>query len=133
MAKKHGKNTVFTVDANDFTGYFNSSDFNRSGSADETTSYGEDDRTYIGGLRNATFSASGFYDDTATAPPDILIPAIGTSVDVVRQIEGVGSGLPNETFSGIVTDYNESAPVDGVVTLSMTIQCSGAITRSDQA
>lgn len=133
MSKKHGKNTVVTIASNDLSAFINSSDFNRSGSADETTAYGEDDRTYIGGLKDSSFSFSGFYDDDAAGPPDILIPLVGTSVACVRQIEGVGSGLPNEAFSGILTSYDESAPVDGVITFSGEIQTSGAVVRTDQA
>jgi hypothetical protein len=133
MAKKHGKNTVITVDATDLSGFISGSDFNRAGDANETTVYGEDDRTYIGGLKGHTFDFEGFYDDDATGPPDTLIDALATSVAVVRQIEGIGTGLPNEAFSGILTAYDESAPVDNVVTFSASVQVSGAITRSDQA
>ncbi len=133
MAKKHGKNTVVTIAGSDLSAYISSSDFSRTASADETTSYGEDSRTYIPGLKDSTFSFSGFYDDAVAGPPDILIPLVGTSVAVVRQIEGVGSGLPNEAFSGVLTTYDESAPVDGVITISGDIQVSGDVTRTDQS
>ena len=132
MAKKHGKETTITIDGNDLSPYLSSSDFNRSGAADEVTSYGEDDRTYIGGLKGSTFSFSGFYDDTTTGPPDVLVPLVATIVPVIRQTEGVGSGLPNEAFSGVLTSYSESNPIDGVVTISGEITVSGAVVRSDQ-
>lgn len=133
MAKKHGKNTVITIDANDLSGFISGSDFNRAADANETTSYGEDDRTYIGGLKGSTLSMEGFYDDDAAGPPAILIAALGTSVAGVRQVEGVGSGLPNEAFSGILTAYDESAPVDNVVTFSAEVQVSGAVIKTTQA
>ena len=135
MAFIHGRNTFISIDANDLSGFIKNSEFSREKDTHDTTTYGDDDKTYISGLGDSTFSMDGVYDDGATGPHDVLGPLrdAGTVVELIRRPEGTGTGLPEETVNVIVTSYVETNPVDDVVTWAAECQCTGAITDADQA
>lgn len=136
MAKVHGKNMVITVDSDDLSQYTNTSEFNPTTDEHDTTTYGSDGHTFSGGLTNGTFTMAGFYDSTAsTGPRAVLLPiqAAGTAVTVVRQPEGTGSSLPQDSFSGLLTSYTESAPVADYVAWSATFRISGDVDSSAQS
>jgi len=133
MAFIHGKNTVITLDSNDLSAFVTSSEFSRSADSHDVTTYGKDSKVYQGGLLDATFSMEGIYDNGATGPRDVIEPLIGTNVTLVRQPEGAGTGLPEDSVDVLVTSYVESSPVDDMVTWSCECQPSDDITSSDQA
>ena len=134
MAFSHGRNTYISIDSNDISAYVKNSEFSREIDTHDTTTYGDDDKTYISGLRDATFSADGVYDDTTSGPQDVIQPLLtaGTAVTLIRRPEGTGSGLPEQSVSVIVSSYVETSPVDDYVAWSMECQCTGAVTVSDQ-
>lgn len=135
MAKVHGRKTVVTVDGNDLSQYTNQSEFNRSADSHDTTTYGATGHTYSPGLTDGTFTMSGFYDSTeSTGPRAVLQPLLGAeAVEVVRQPEGAGSGLPQDTFFGLLTSYTETNPVADMVTWSAEFQISGAVDSTAQS
>jgi len=133
MAFFHGKGTVVNVDGNDLSAFTSSSEFDQSADTHDVTAYGDDNRAYIAGLIDGTFSMEGHYDDGAAGPRAILQPLLGAAaVTVLRQPEGVGTGLAQDSFSGVLTSYNESAPVDDKISWSAEFQISGAVTSTDQ-
>lgn len=133
MARKHGRLTNISIDANDMSTYIDSSDFNVSVDSHDVTAYGDTNRQYIDGLIDATFSCSGHYDDAAGGPDTILRPLLGGgAITIIRQPEGTGSGLPQQSFSAIPTSYDESNPVDGQITFSADFQVTGTITTTAQ-
>lgn len=134
MARTHGKNTVITVDSNDLSTYTNTSTFNGTTDVHDTTGYGMNAKEYIGGLTDGTFSMGGTYDDAATGPRGVLKPlqVAGTAITVVRQPEGVGTGKAQDSFSAIVTSYEESSDVDDVVQWTCEFQISGDVTATAQ-
>lgn len=134
MARIHGKNTVITIDGTDMSSFIDDSTFSQSGDVHDTTAYGQDNRSYIGGLIDGTFSISGHYDDGTDNPRD-AIPALlgGAAVTIVRSPEGTGTGLAQDSFSAICTSYDESSPVDDKISFSADFQITGAITITDQA
>jgi len=134
MARKHGRNTNINIDGNDMSTYIDASDFNVSVDSHDVTAYGDDNRQYIDGLIDATFTCSGHYDDDAGGPDTILRPLLGAgAITIIRQPEGTGTGLAQQSFSAIPTAYDESNPVDGQVTFSADYQVTGAITLTAQA
>jgi len=134
MAFTHGKDTVITVDGSDISTYCNTSTLVRKRDSHDVTGYGANGYAYSKGLTNSTFSCGGTYDNTAAGPHDVIAPlwALGNLVEIVRQPEGAGSGLPQETFDVLITDYVETNPVADMVSWSMECQVSGDITPTNQ-
>lgn len=135
MAFVHGRNTYISIDSNDISAYVKNSEFSQDKDTHDTTTYGVDNKTYISGLGDQTFSADGVYDDTTSGPHDVIQPLLdaGAAVTLVYRPEGTGTGLPERSVSVIVSSYVETSPVDDVTTWSMECQCTGAVTDSDQA
>jgi len=134
MAFEHGKVTVFKLDNSggtltDLSAYLNNVDFSREIDTPESTVYGLDDRTYIAGLRTASFSISGFWE---TANLDALV---GTIVGQTAALEfeygpgGQASGDIKYTGSCYCTNYSISNPVDGIVSFTADFQVTGAVSR----
>lgn len=133
MAASHGKLTNITVATKDISLFTDNSSYAKSAPAHETTGYGVDDETYAGGVRANTFSMSGKYDNTAlTGPRNVLHAAVGTSVAVVRKLEGTGTGKPQDSFNWVITKYEESSPYNDVVKWSAEGSISGPITTTAQ-
>jgi hypothetical protein len=134
MSFVHGKNTVVTVDSNDLSQYTNTSDFNPTADSHDVTTYGKNGHVFAPGLTNGTFTMGGTYDNTAnTGPRAVLRPLIGADpVTVVRQPEGAGTGLPQDSFSGLLTSYTESSPVADMVAWQATFQVSGDVDTTPQ-
>ncbi len=135
MAFIHGRNTVITVNAVDLSAFTSSSDFDVSQDSHDVTTYGNDGHVYQGGLTDGTFSMEGTYDDGAAGPRGTLqaLAATNLPTTVVRQPEGAGMGLTQDTFSALVTGYSESDPVDDMITWSCEFQISGDVVTADQA
>lgn len=135
MARVHAKNTVITVDSNDLSTFTNTSEFERTGDEHDVTTYGRDGHVFDKGLTNGTFTMGGFYDSTESTGPRAVLEALVDSgvVDVVRQPEGEGTGLPQDAFDGLLTAYSESAPVADFIQWSATFRVSGSVDVTAQA
>lgn len=136
MAFKHGKEAAFLLGTDDLTTFVDSIEWARSRDTGETTTFGKDDKTYLAGLRDATFTITGKYDSTATTgPAAVLNTAIGSDNATVAKIrdEGTGAGLPEIEVSCFITAYAESVPVGDIVTFSAGFQCTGVVDRTAQA
>jgi hypothetical protein len=132
MAFVHGKTTKITIGAKDISPYTKTSSFEKSADVHDTTGYGATDHTKAGGLGDGKFTASGTYDNTASVGPrNALLALVGTSVACVRNPEGTGTGKPNDAFSGVLTKYVETNPVDDMVTWSAEIEISGAVVTTN--
>jgi hypothetical protein len=131
MAFVHGKTTKITIATKDISPYTKTSSFEKSADVHDTTGYGATDHTKAGGLGDGKFTCSGTYDNTAsTGPRNALLALVGTTVAVVRNPEGTGTGKPNDAFSGVLTKYVETNPVDDMVTWSAEVEISGAVTTT---
>lgn len=134
MAKQHGKDTVVKVDSTDLSTYCNTSELNRTADTHDVTGYGADAHAKSGGLLDGTFSMGGVYDTTAaTGPRAKLEPLLGTSVAIVRQPEGTGSGLPQDAFNGVMNSYVETNPVADMVTWSAEFEINGDVNSAAQS
>jgi hypothetical protein len=128
MAFAHGKDTKITVAAKDISPYTKTSSYEMNADVHDTSGYGATNKTKQGGLKDGKFTASGTYDNTASVGPrNALHGLVGTTVAVVRNPEGTGTGKPNDAFSAVLTKYVETNPVDDMVTWSADFEISGSV------
>lgn len=133
MTFVHGKSTYLSLAGTDISAYTTKSTFERGADTHDITTYGSDDYKFQGGLGKNEASAEGIYDNTATTGPrDLIEPLIGTTVTFVRRPEGTGSGKPQDSVSVVVEKYVETSPVADLVTWSVDLKCTGAVTSTDQ-
>lgn len=130
----HGKAAVFKVADNggslrDVSNVINSSGLSRSVETGETTAFGSNDKSYIPGLRDATISLGGMSDATVDG---YLAGILGHGTPVAWELYPQGSvtGYPKYSGSAILTSYESSVEVGGVVAISGELQVTGAITRA---
>lgn len=132
MAFRHGKRTGIAVEGNDLTAYFNSADGSGEVATPETTTFGNDSRTYIVGHRDGTFSLQGFYDGSTDAVDDVLQPILGTEdgshILVQQGYDAADSvGLRVQFAKAEASNYTITEPVDGVVAISYDAQADGGL------
>lgn len=133
MTTSHGKFTVITVATKDISPYTKNSQIERAASTHNTSGYGIDDETYAGGMRNNKFTCSGIYDNTVLVGPSIVLRGVvGSTLAIVRKVEGTGTGKPNQAFNAVLEKFVESNPHDDMVTWSADFQISGAVTETTQ-
>ena len=132
MTFVHGKKTVIQVNSSDISAFTNSSEWNRVSDDHDTTGYGADSHAYEGGLLNATLTMSGTYESGVTGPKAVLEPLLATKTTFIRQPEGTGSTLPQETGSALVKSYVETNPVAGMITWSAELKVSGDVDTTAQ-
>lgn len=134
MAKAHGRNTYISVDGTEIK--CTTSTIERNRDKHDTTLYGADVHDYEPGLGGSTLTLAGIYDNTAvTGPRAVLRPLYdsGEKVAIVRRPDGVGTGKPEEDFTGFVEKYTETNPVADMVTWSCDIQITTEVVESAQA
>lgn len=136
MAFKHGKDAAFLLGSDDLSTFSDKIEWKRKRDTGETTTFGKDDKTYLAGLRDASFTVTGKYDKTATTgPAAILNAAIASDTITVAKIreEGTGTTLPEIEVSCFCTGYEEGIPVGGIITWTADFQCSGVVDLTAQA
>lgn len=107
--------------------YVDSVSHDRMQETAETTAFGNDDKTFIAGLMDGSFSLSGHWDSTEDAA--LAGTFDGATVSIIYGPAGNGSGAVRYTASCLVTNYNISSPVGDKVSWSASFQRSGALTR----
>lgn len=133
MAFVHGKNTVVTLNAKDLSAYSNKSTMTREADEHDVTTFGASDYSFQGGLLKGDASLEGTYDNSAAnGPRGVIEPLIGTTTTFTRKPEGTGVGKPLETCTVLVKKYVETSPVADMVTWSVELKISGAVTLSTQ-
>lgn len=132
MARKHSKLTVILVAGNDVSQYCTDSTCEESSGTEDTTTYGKDKIVKDPTLGDGAFSCSGKYDSDTTGPRKVLKPLVGTKVAVLYRPEGTGAGLPQDSFSAVITKYTETAPVAGYRTWAMETEPSDAWNTANQ-
>lgn len=100
---------------------------NRVAAALKITTFGRGDEVYIAGLRDATFKIAGIFASTYEAK---LTPLLGSSAggNWVYGPESTVTGRRKFSGASVVTGLDIAAAVADSIKVSMTIQCSGAIT-----
>jgi hypothetical protein len=130
----HGKDTVVKLDSKDLSQYTNTSEISREADTHDVSAYGAEAHNYQGGLKDGTASMGGTYDNTAvTGPRAVVEPLVGSKVTFIRQPEGTGTGLPQDSVTVVVTSYVETAPVADMVTWTCEMQMSSVVDTTPQA
>lgn len=134
MPKIHGRVTVVKVATKDLSTFTKQSELTREADEHDVTGGGAVGHEVQGGLTSGKFTMSGTYDSTATTGPRaVLEPLIGTNTAVIRQIEGTGTGLPQDSFTALLKSYVETSPVADMITWSAEFTVSGAVDSTPQA
>lgn len=134
MAKVHGRLTVVKVATKDISPYCKTSSLEINPDIHDTTGYGASAKTKEGGLLDGKFTVSGSYDNTVLVGPRIvLLSLVGTTAAIVRQLEGAGTGKPQDAFNAVVGKYVETSPVDDMVTWSCDFEITGPVVSTAQA
>lgn len=135
MAFKHGKSTVFKVNAVDLSAYTSESEINRGTDTHDVSAYGDNAHKFGAGLNTGTASASGTYDTTASTGPRaalLAVYALNAPVTVLIQPEGTGTPKPQDSFSAILTSYVQTQPVADMIKWKAEFQITGDITTTAQ-
>lgn len=128
MAVAHGRLTKVTVATKDISPYCKTSSYERSADFHDTSGYGVQSHTKSGGLKDGKFTAGGTYDNTVSVGPrNALHGNEGVAQAIVRNVEGTGTGKPNDAFTGVLVKYTETNPVDDMVTWAAEWEISGDV------
>jgi predicted secreted protein len=137
MAAAHGKDSYFSVEDSagstlrNITPYVKTVDYNRSNDANDTTTKGAEGRTYRPGLTDGEIRVTGLWDDTAsTGSYTVLSSLLGieTTVGYEYGPEGNTAGMIKYSGECVLTQYDESSPVDDMVAFTATLKISGDVT-----
>ena len=115
----------------DVSTYLKTAGINRQRDMYDTTTLGDQDREYVGGLRSNTFQLEGPFDPTIDG-----LFAGGIAASAARAFEyypvgePVGAAKPKYSGNYLVASYDISTPVDDMAQFSAEIQFTGAITRA---
>lgn len=132
MAFVHGKLSKVLVAQYDQSAFFNNVDMAWDVDTPESTVFGDSDRTYIAGLRNSTMSFTGFWSMTSGNAPDAVAPAALGAVAatlVSYGPDGLAQGDIVYSVQARYTNYSISAPVDGIVGITLDVQGTDRLAR----
>lgn len=129
----HGKEAqIYVADSGgterELTTYSNGVTFSRDVDTAEATTFGDDDKVYVVGLRDATFSLEGRFDATADGYLAGLLG--GTPRPFAFCPQGSASSRVKYSGSAICTSYETSSDLGDTVNFSAEFQVSGAVTRA---
>lgn len=116
----------------DLSTYINSVGYPREVNALETTTLGKTAKTYIVGLSDGTVSIGGPWDATLDAHMAGIFGVTATKTYEYGP-QGNSTGEVKYTGEAILTSYEVSGEVDGVVEWSGELQLSDAQTRGTWA
>jgi hypothetical protein len=132
MAKFAAIDHKITVAGTDFSTNLNSVELSLNADELETTAFGNNWRTRIGGLKTGTVTLNFMQDFGAGSVDAILNPLLGSIATVVIQSASgtVSVTQPKYTAECLVTQYSPFASsVGDIATLSVTWPTSGTVTR----
>ena len=135
MAAAHGKKAVVQLDngagaLTAITAYLSKSSLERVRETAETTVFGLDDKAYIVGLKDATFSGEGNFDPALDL---ILSDDLGDNTNTkTLQFDPQGSttGLPRYSLECWMTKYSIDTDIGDNGGCSFELQGTGAVTRT---
>ena len=127
----HGKSTDFALDdtggsSRNISNTLTDVSFPQTIDTAETTAFGSSNKSYIVGLKDGSFSVSGIWDATGDGYLSATAPA---SRSFLYGPAGSTGGNVKYTGEAIMTNYSVSNPVGDVVTYSLDLQITGAVTR----
>ena len=137
MAFQHGRSSDFALDNSggtpvDLSAYTDDVSFDRDVATAETTTFqtASGARTFITGLQDASFTASGKFDVVVDAQMESLLQAGPRTFTIIYGAATVGAQNPSLSGECILTSYSISDSADDVITWSASFQVTGAVTRA---
>lgn len=125
---RHGKTTAVLLNGTNMSPFLNEATTTTEIETAETTTFGEQDKTYITGLSDGTISTSGLFDSTAGASNDVLTGLIAQADNTFTVMPlGVAAGNPAVIANGQMTSYEVSSPVGDVIAISAEVQADGGL------
>jgi hypothetical protein len=125
---RHGKKTAVLLNGTNMSPFLNEATTTTEIETAETTTFGDQDKTYIVGLSDGTISTSGLFDSTAGASNDVLTGLINQEDNTFTVMpEGVIAGSPAVIANGQMTSYEVSSPVGDVISISAEVQADGGL------
>jgi hypothetical protein len=133
---KHGRGALFKMTDSaaatiNYSSGLDDCSLSRSLDTAEVTTFGDSDKNYIPGLRDSSFSVSGHWASTYAKKLDASL-GHSTLLTWTYWPESTATGSLFFTGAGILTGYEVGSPVGDKVSMSFSVQCSGAITRSTE-
>lgn len=129
---RHGRNVRPLIDEKDLSPFLTSVTVSAEQAPPEVTTFQDSWRNYIPGLRDVTFACEGLFAASTTSVDDVanyLDGALGGSTRMVVTIDAEGTtGGRCWMLTGDAVTYDVSAPVDGVVSVSLDVQGSHGYT-----
>jgi len=125
---RHGKSTAVFINGTNMSAFLNSASSTMAIETAETTTFGDQDKTYITGLSDGTVLMSGFFDSSAGASDAVLSGMIAVEDNAVS-IFPMGNIIarPATVANGQMTAYDISSPVGDVVALTAEVQADGGL------
>jgi|GEM_PF-1851030 len=125
-----GQNAAVLLGSKNVSGDGNSFSVSHTADTPETTAFGDNTRTRLGGLKDWTMEVSGFFNDDSGHWEEELKDVLGGS-----SLLGVFPGGATACKIGYegtpqTADFSLDTPVDGVVSLGATFSGSGDLWRS---
>jgi hypothetical protein len=139
MPKVHGKSSYFALEDSAATVLRNigvhcdNITLDRDIDMAETTTIGQESKTWLPGLDGAEISLAGKYDSLASTGPDVVLSGdFATKVQVGFEYGPEGNATGKVKYAGecYVSKYQISSPLEGIVKFSATIKVTGAVARS---
>jgi len=124
MAFVHGSKAKLYASGFDLTAFFKSASVQRTADMAETSAFLTSAKSYIPGMHDATLSADGMYEGTATGVDAILSPLLGQETPLVVAldvgVEAVGSVC--HCMVGTQNTYDVDTSTDDVAAVSIEFQ-----------
>lgn len=136
MAKFVATDYKISVNGTNFSTNLNSVELSIESDDVETTAFGSDFRSRIGGLKTGSITLSFMQDFGAASVDATLFPLLNTvaTVVVVPTSGSVSATNPSYTATCLVNQYSPfNGSVGDIATLSVTWPTSGTITRGTSA
>lgn len=125
---RHGKKTAVLLNGTDMSPFLNEATTTQEIETSETTTFGQQDKTYVVGLSDGTISTSGLFDSTAGASDAVLSGIIAEEDNTFTVLpEGAVAGSRSIIANGQLTSYEISSPVADVVAISAEVQADGGL------
>ena len=128
MAKTSSKNTTVMIGAFNMSGFFNSLETSIEVDMLDTTTFGDDSKTFIAGMQNGTITLGGLFGGDVDEIDEEMNPTLGAvAASVVSTIvDGIGTQGNNANLMGARTSsYGKNGSADGVVSISVGFQGDG--------
>lgn len=135
---RHGKGASFELDSTagslvNLSSGLDDVTLSRDMNPAEVTTFGDNDRNYIVGLRGATISCSGHFSSThANVLDGIFADATSTSYTFKYNPESTAATRHTLTGEAIMTSLEYGSPVDGKVSMSFELLVTGAVTSTNE-